>query len=119
MDDELARIRQRKMEELLRRRQELTTPAQPKPPRPKAIVEVFTSPGCPHCPRTLMMARQAEAQMQEIIVKEVSTASQQGYARARQMGIQAVPTIFVNGRMAFLGAPRSLAELKHAILALS
>lgn len=119
MDDELARIRQRKMEELLRRRQELKTPAQPKPPKPKIIVEVFTSPGCPHCPRALMMARQAEAQMQEITVKEVSTASQQGYARAMQMGIQAVPTIFVNGRIAFVGAPRSLAELKQAILALS
>ncbi len=49
-EDELVRIKKKKLEELLRRQSEISAP---KP----VIIEVFTSPTCPHCPKALEMAR--------------------------------------------------------------
>ncbi len=86
-DDELARIKKKKLEELMKRRQDILTP------KPPAVIEVFTSPTCPHCPKALEMARQLAMEMPGIRVVEQSTATPQGYARAALYGVQAVPTI--------------------------
>ncbi|KCZ71909.1 glutaredoxin-like protein [Candidatus Methanoperedens nitroreducens] len=108
-DDELARIRKKKIEELMKRQQESSAP------KPQTIVEVFTSPTCPHCPRALMMARQLAVQMPGIQVIELSTDTPQGYAKAALYGVQAVPTIFINGKRAFTGAPPSIEALRQFI----
>jgi thioredoxin 1 len=109
-DDELARIRKKKLEKLMKRQQESL-----KPKPPPVIIEVFTSPACPHCPRALMMANQLAMQMPGIQVIEHSTASPQGFAKAALYGVQAVPMIFINGKRAFVGAPPSLESLRQAV----
>jgi thioredoxin 1 len=101
IDDELARIKKKKLEELMKRRQDILTP------KPPAVIEVFTSPTCPHCPQALEMARQLAMEMPGIQVVEQSTATPQGYARAAFYGVQAVPTVFINGKQAFVTFPDS------------
>jgi len=86
-DDELARIRKKKLEEMMRRQQESLTP------KPPVVIEVFTSPTCSHCPKALEMARKLAVQIPGIQVVEQSTATPQGYANAAFYGVQAVPTI--------------------------
>ncbi len=107
-DEELALIRKKKLEEMMRRRRESSAPRQ-------TVIEVFTSPTCPHCPRALEMARQLAIQMPGIQVVEQSTATPQGYAKAALYGVQAVPMIFVNGKRAFVGAPPSMEALRQFI----
>ncbi len=108
IDEELARIRRKKLEELMRRQEEV------RKPKRKTIIEVFTSPSCPHCPRAVIMAKQLAKEMPDIEVIETSTATPQGYARAISLNINAVPTIFINGKLAFVGAP-SMEALKRAV----
>jgi thioredoxin 1 len=108
-DDELAQIRKKKLEELMRRKQEILAP------KPPAVIEVFTSPTCPHCPRALSIAKELAIQMPGIQVVEQSTATPQGYAKAALYGVQAVPTIFINGKRAFVGAPPSIEALGQAL----
>ncbi|HLB71325.1 MAG: thioredoxin family protein [Candidatus Methanoperedens sp.] len=107
-EDELAQIRKKKLEELMKRQQEVLSPRQ-------VMIEVFTSPACPHCPRALIMAKQLAARMPEVKVVEQSTSTPQGSAKAALYGVQAVPTIFINGKCAFVGAPPSIEALKQAI----
>lgn len=109
IDDELARIKKKKLEELMKRRQDILTP------KPPAVIEVFTSPTCPHCPRALEMARQLAMEMTGVQVVEQSTATPQGYAKAALYGVQAVPTVFINGKRAFVGAPPSIGALRQAV----
>lgn len=108
-DNELALIRKKKLEDLMKRQQESLTP------KPPIIIEVFTSPSCPHCPRALEMAKQLAMQMPGIRVVEQSTATPQGYAKAALYGVQAVPTIFINCKRAFVGAPPSIEALRQAV----
>ena len=106
-DDELTLIKKKKLEELMKRRQDILTP--------KPVIEVFTSPTCPHCPRALEMARQLAMEMPGIKVVEQSTATPQGFARAAFYDVQAVPTVFINGKRAFVGAPPSMEALRQAV----
>ena len=103
-DEELAKIRQKKLEDLMKRKQEAPI-----------VIEVFSSPTCPHCPSALLMAKELAAQMPGIRVVEQSTATPQGYAKAAFYGVQAVPTIFINGKRAFVGAPPSMEALRQAL----
>lgn len=108
-EDELALIRKKKMEELMKRQQDILTP------KPPAVIEVFTSPTCPHCPRAITMAKEVAMQMPGVQVVEVSTATPQGYAKAALYGVQAVPIIFINRKRAFVGAPPSMEALRQAL----
>ncbi|MCX9012624.1 MAG: thioredoxin family protein [Candidatus Methanoperedens sp.] len=108
-DNELAQIKKKKLEELMRRQREVLAP------KPPTIIEVFTSPTCPHCPRALAMAKQLAAQVPGIQVVEQSTATSQGYAKAALYKVQAVPTVFINGKRAFVGAPPSVGALRDAV----
>lgn len=106
---ELAEIRKKKLEELLKQQRERVAPH-------PIVIEVFTSPTCPHCPRALEMARQLAMQMQGIQVVELSTATPAGYAKATLYGVKAVPTIFISGKRAFVGAPSSIEALRQAVV---
>jgi small redox-active disulfide protein 1 len=108
-EDELTQIRKKKLEELMKRQKDIQNP------RPPTVIEVFTSPTCPHCPQALMMAKQVATQVTGIQVAELSTATPQGMAKAALYGIQAVPAIYINGKKAFLGAPPSIEALRNAI----
>ncbi|MFQ6055490.1 MAG: thioredoxin family protein [Methanosarcinales archaeon] len=116
-DMELAKIRQKKLEQLMKRQQELQSGAVSTSKKPKILIEVFTSPTCPYCPRAVQMAKYVESQMPNVIVREISTATQEGWMKAVQYGIQAVPMIFINGKQAFVGAPPSVDALKRVISA--
>ncbi|MCX9013711.1 MAG: thioredoxin family protein [Candidatus Methanoperedens sp.] len=111
--DELALIRKKKLEELMKKQQEAAIPKQP------AVIEVFTSPTCPHCPRALEMANMLASRVPGIRVVEVSTAIPQGMAKAAMYNVQAVPMVFVNGKKAFTGAPPTLEALHEAVKKMS
>ncbi|MCX9083390.1 MAG: thioredoxin family protein [Candidatus Methanoperedens sp.] len=108
-DNELANIKKKKLEELMKRQQEILTP------KPKTVIEVFTSPTCPHCPRALSMARDLATQMPGLQVFEISTATPQGFAKAALYGVKAVPMVFINHKRAFTGAPPSIEALRQAL----
>ncbi|HEY9246526.1 MAG TPA: thioredoxin family protein [Candidatus Methanoperedens sp.] len=108
-DEELEKIRKKKLGELIKRQQDIMAP------RSRVIIEVFTSPTCPHCPAALLMAKELASQVPGIQVVELSTATPQGYAKAALYGVQAVPTLFINGKRAFIGAPPSIEALRQAL----
>lgn len=108
-DDELAKIKRKKLEEMIKRQRDILAP------KPPVVIEVFTSPTCPHCPRALIMAKEVAAQMPGVQVVEQSTATPQGFAKAAFYGVQAVPTVFINGKSAFVGAPPSIEALRQAV----
>lgn len=110
-DDELANIKRKKLEELMKQQQDILRP------KPKTVIEVFTSPTCPHCPMALSMARELAAQMPGLHVFEISTATPQGFAKAALYGVKAVPMLFINHKKAFTGAPPSMEALRQAVKA--
>ena len=80
--------------------------------RPKKVV-VLTSPTCPYCPRAVMLARKMAARgLAE--AKEVSIATTEGRKLAVRHGIQGVPTILIDGKVAFVGVP-SEAEFERKL----
>ncbi len=63
----------------------------------KAKIEIFTSPTCPHCHSAVSLAREIAKEREDVKVIEMSTITPDGRKRAQQLGIMAVPTIFVRG----------------------
>ena len=63
----------------------------------KSIIEVFTSPTCPHCPNAVKVAEEISKERQDVIVKNLSTALPEGNLKARKFNILSVPTVFVKG----------------------
>jgi len=108
-DDEIQEIKKKRLEELMKRQQEAMTP------KKQVVIEVFTSPTCPHCPQALSMAQELAAQMPGVKVFEVSTGTPQGFAKAALYGVKAVPTVFINRKRAFVGAPPSIEALRQAL----
>lgn len=108
-DDELAKIKKKRLEDLMKQQKEATTP------KPPIVIEVFTSPACPHCPRALSMAQELAAQMPGVKVFEVSTGTPQGFAKAALYGVQAIPMVFINRKRAFVGVPPSIEALRQAL----
>lgn len=81
---------------------------------PDILIEVFTSPTCPHCPGAVKATKELFEKHQELkkeaIWKEISTASPSGYKKARSYGITAVPTIIItnlktNEKFGITGTP--------------
>ena len=83
------------------------------------LIEVLTSPDCPHSPRALKIAKHTVAGLRmPAVVREVSIATDEGKARAMECEIAATPTITINGRIAYVGVPsqkKMLALLDYAI----
>jgi len=63
----------------------------------RATVEVFTSPTCPHCPSAKKLAHEVAKEMDDVVVKEMSTATHEGSRKAKRYGIMSVPTIIITG----------------------
>lgn len=68
-------------------------------------VEVITSPNCVHSPRALRIAKNIAKKRKNIVLMEVSIATNEGMERAKEFDVAATPTIAVNGRVAFVGVP--------------
>lgn len=69
-------------------------------------VEVFSSNSCPHCPGAIKVAQEAQNDMDlDIEVEVVNVNDPANMARARDYQIMAVPTIAINGKVEFVGAP--------------
>lgn len=84
----------------------------------KSKIEVFTSPTCPHCPRAVKLAKEIEAERDDVKVIETSTGTMSGHKRAETFNIMTVPTVLVKGPkhdiIGFRGPPMKK-ELNHAI----
>ena len=70
-------------------------------------VEVFSTNSCPHCPAAIDAAQKAKDKLGDAIDVEVVKIdeSQDNYKRAIEYQIMAVPTIVIDGDVAFVGAP--------------
>jgi glutaredoxin len=63
----------------------------------KSIIEIFTSPGCPHCPNAVKVVKEIEGEREDFIFREFNTFYPEGKERAKQFEVSSVPTIFVRG----------------------
>ena len=72
-------------------------------------VEVFSTSTCPHCPAAIDAAERAKDKFGDAIdvesVKIDDPAHPENRQRAIDHQIMAVPTIVIDGEVAFLGAP--------------
>ncbi len=69
-------------------------------------VEVFTSNSCPHCPAAIKVAEEAKNAIDaDIDVEIVDINDPVNRQRAMDYQIMAVPTIAINGKVEFVGAP--------------
>jgi glutaredoxin len=72
-------------------------------------VEVFTRPGCPHCPPTLNFMKQF-ARKHNLTLKHINTITTEGQILAQKFKVMAVPTVFIHSkvhpqRIGFRGKP--------------
>ena len=70
-------------------------------------VEVFSTSTCPHCPGAIAAAERAKDKLGDAIdVESVKIdADPENRQRAIDYQIMAVPTIVIDGEIAFIGAP--------------
>lgn len=70
-------------------------------------VEVFSTNSCPHCPSAIDAAQVAKDRLGDVIDVEVIKIdeSQENRQKAIDYQIMAVPTIVIDGDVAFVGAP--------------
>ena len=70
-------------------------------------VEVFSTNTCPHCPAAIDAAQQAKDKLGDAIEVESIKIdeSMENRQRAIDYQIMAVPTIVIDGEVAFVGAP--------------
>lgn len=61
----------------------------------KAVVEVFTSPTCPHCPAANNSVNSVSEERDDFTVKDYSMATKEGQKKAQEYGVMSVPTVFV------------------------
>ncbi len=75
-------------------------------------VEIFSTNSCPHCPAAIDAAQQAKNKLGDAIdVESIKIdESEENRQRAMNYQIMAVPTVVIDGEVAFVGAP-SDAEL--------
>ncbi|MDD5317994.1 MAG: thioredoxin family protein [Candidatus ainarchaeum sp.] len=74
-------------------------------PNEQVYLEVVTSPNCVHSPKAMKLARSLARKRGDVVLVEVSIATNEGLERAKAFNIQATPTIAVNGKVAFVGVP--------------
>ncbi|OWT33252.1 thioredoxin [Methanobrevibacter sp. 87.7] len=73
-------------------------------------VEVFVSSTCPHCPGAIQVVKEAEQEVPDLDVKICNVEDLENRDKAIEYGIMAVPTIVIDNKVSFVGAP-SLPEL--------
>ncbi len=71
----------------------------------EVLIELFTSPTCPHCVRARQVVERVVKQMPGVVVIEREVSSPENAELARRYGITAVPTMVINGRYVLTGVP--------------
>jgi small redox-active disulfide protein 1 len=83
-------------------------------------VEVFSTSTCPHCPAAIDAAQQAKDKLGDAIEVESIKIddNMENRQRAIDYQIMAVPTIVIDGEVAFVGAPypKELLEKLESLL---
>lgn len=76
-------------------------------------LEVFTSKTCPHCPSAVTVAQKVKDQLgDELDFQHLDV--DENIDKVRQYQLMSVPTIVIDGKIAFIGAP-SEEELLQSI----
>ncbi len=81
----------------------------------KILIELFTSPTCPHCPRAKEVAERVVRQLPGALLIERDVTEPENQRAAAEYGIKGVPTLVLNRRYIITGAPGSEHELMDAI----
>ena len=71
------------------------------------LIEIITSPQCPHCPTAKRVVEEVvkNVSCDDIEVKYIDATEDPG--TVEKYSIMAVPTIVIDGEVAFVGAPSS------------
>ncbi|AEH07563.1 thioredoxin family protein [Methanothermococcus okinawensis] len=71
------------------------------------LIEVITSPQCPHCPAAKRVVEEVvkKVSCDDIEVKYIDATEDEG--TVKKYNIMAVPTIVIDEEVAFIGAPSS------------
>lgn len=80
-------------------------------------LEVFSTQTCPHCPMAIKAAEDAKEALGDQIEYEHIDANENP-EKAMEYQIMAVPTVIIDGEVAFVGAPTSdelIAKLKEKL----
>ncbi len=75
------------------------------------LLELFTSPTCPHCPAAKKIAENVVKQMEGALLIERDVSLPENADTAARYGIRGVPTIVINGKYQMAGVPGSETEL--------
>lgn len=75
------------------------------------LIELFTSPTCPHCPAAKRVTESVVKQMEGALLIERDVSIPEHVEIAARYGIQGVPTIVVNSKYKMVGVPGSEGEL--------
>ncbi len=75
------------------------------------LLELFTSPTCPHCPAAMRVAENVVKGLAGAILIERDVSLPENQSLAAQYGIQAVPTLVANKRHRIVGIPGSEKDL--------
>jgi small redox-active disulfide protein 1 len=75
------------------------------------LLELFTSPTCPHCPGAKRVAENVVKQMSGALLIERDISTPENAETAAKYGITGVPAIVVNGKYKMFGVPPSEDEL--------
>jgi len=79
------------------------------------LIELFTSPSCPHCPRAKAMAENVVRQLPGTLLIERDVTKPDNQRVAAEYGIRGVPTMVINRKHMITGVPASEQELISAI----
>ncbi len=75
------------------------------------LIELFTSPTCPYCPRAKEIAERIVKELPNALLIERDITEPENAEIARRYGIQGVPTMIINGAYRIVGVPSSEREL--------
>lgn len=79
------------------------------------LIELFTSPTCPHCPRAKEMAENIVHHLPEVLMIERDISDPENAGILAEYGIQSVPAMVINRKEKIIGVPRSEHELMMLI----
>ncbi len=63
------------------------------------IVELFTSPTCPHCPKAKLAVERALRNFENVSLKKYRITTPEGKAKAAEYRLLGVPAVFIDGEM--------------------
>lgn len=70
------------------------------------LLELFTSPTCPYCPKAREAIGEVVKTMKNALLIEREVTEPENAELARKYGIYSVPTLIINGQYRVEGVPR-------------